>query len=466
MTHDAIIVGGGLAGLTTGVHLAGLGRRPLVLEQGADERYPCNSRFAGGIVHIAQKDIAAPAAEILAAIDALTGGAAETALSPVMAAEGGRALQWLRGQGAKFVKGGALEFMRWVLAPPRPRRPGLDWQGRGPDVLLRTLTARLEALGGTIERGARARELVVEGGRVTGLVTERNGVSERRPAAAVVIADGGFQGDAELVRRHISPMPEALFTRGAGTGRGDGLRMAEAAGAALVGMDRFYGHLLGREVFHNAKLWPYPTVDAIAAVSVLVGGDGRRFADEGIGGVYMANELARRADPLDSVVVFDEAVWTGVAADNRYPPCMNPSFVAEGGTVHAAGSLGELAGKLGLPAGALEATLAGYNAAVAGGCTASLTPPRSADRIRPLPIASPPFRAIAVCAGITYTMGGIAIDRDSRVLRADGTGTIAGLYAAGSATGGAEGGPRAAYLGGLAKAAITGLRAAEAIANA
>ena len=34
-------------------------------------------------------------------------------------------------------------------------------------------------------------------------------------------------------------------------------------------MNRFYGHLLGREAFQNEKLWPYPTVDAIARSSIL-----------------------------------------------------------------------------------------------------------------------------------------------------------------------------------------------------
>jgi fumarate reductase flavoprotein subunit len=43
---------------------------------------------------------------------------------------------------------------------------------------------------------------------------------------------------------------------------------------------------------------------------------------------------------------------------------------------------------------------------------------------------------------------------------------IPGLYAAGSCTGGVEGGPRAGYIGGLSKAVITGLRAAEHVAAA
>ena len=61
-------------------------------------------------------------------------------------------------------------------------------------------------------------------------------------------------------------------------------------------------------------------------------------------------------------------------------------------------------------------------------------------------------------------MGGVAIDRDSRVLR-DGGDAIGGLYAAGSSTGGIEGGPHAAYIGGLSKAVITGMRAAEHVAK-
>ena len=60
-------------------------------------------------------------------------------------------------------------------------------------------------------------------------------------------------------------------------------------------------------------------------------------------------------------------------------------------------------------------------------------------------------------------MGGIRVDGASRVLRNDGS-VIAGLYAAGSTTGGLEGGGKAAYIGGLAKAGVQGLLAAESIA--
>jgi len=462
LSGDIVIIGGGLAGLTTANRAAELGLNPTLLEQGGDPQYYCNSRFAGGILHVAFKDLTAAPEEIAASVVRLTGDGEATVNGTVMAEECGRALTWLRAEGARFIKGGSLEFMRWILVPPRPRGAGLDWKGRGPDVLLRRLTANLSERGKSIRLNVRARELIVEDGRVAGVIVENNGVSERIEASAVVITDGGFQANMELIRRFVSPAPEKLLQRGAATGRGDGLMMAEVAGAKLVGMDRFYGHLLGREAFEIEKLWPYPIIDPIAAHSIVVNEDGQRFLDEGMGGVYMANEVAKLDNPLSATVVFDDAVWNGLAADNRYPPCMNPVFVNAGGTVLEAGDLAGLAAQAGLSPEGLAATVAAHNAAI--GESGKWSPARSTNKFTPQPIATAPFRAIPICAGITYTMGGIAIDRDSRAQRPEG-GTIPGLFAAGSASGGMEGGPAAAYLGGLTKAVITGLRAAESASS-
>jgi fumarate reductase flavoprotein subunit len=57
-------------------------------------------------------------------------------------------------------------------------------------------------------------------------------------------------------------------------------------------------------------------------------------------------------------------------------------------------------------------------------------------------------------------MGGITIDAAARVLRPDRA-PIAGLYAAGSNTGGLDGGRACGYAGGLMKAIVFGLLAAE-----
>jgi len=264
-----------------------------------------------------------------------------------------------------------------------------------------------------------------------------------------------------MVGKYISPAPEKVYQRNARTGFGDGIRMAERAGAKLVDLDCFYGHVLHRQVFQNERLWPYPTLDPLAMAGIIVDEHARRFVDEGLGGVYITNAIARLPDPLSATVVFDDRVWNGPGKNWVLGP--NPHLATAGGTVVEADDLADLAAKAGLPADALIATVTDYNLAIENRTLARLQPPRSAGTYTAMPIEVPPFRAVPACAGITYTMGGIAIDANARVLRPDGT-AIAGLFAVGSTTGGFEGGPFIGYAGGLAKATTTGLLAAECIA--
>jgi predicted oxidoreductase len=83
-------------------------------------------------------------------------------------------------------------------------------------------------------------------------------------------------------------------------------------------------------------------------------------------------------------------------------------------------------------------------------------------RVSVAPLNKPPYYAIPLAAGISYTMGGLEIDAQARVISRDGT-PLPGLYAAGSCTGGIEGGPLGGYIGGYLKAVSTALLAADAI---
>jgi fumarate reductase flavoprotein subunit len=262
--------------------------------------------------------------------------------------------------------------------------------------------------------------------------------------------------------------------RNAQTGQGDALRMAEAIGAKLTGTDRFYGHLLVQEALSNNLLWPYPTIDTLASSSVVVDRSGQRFLDEGMGGVAMANRIAQLEDPLSAMTIFDHAIWESAGKLEFTPP--NPHLPECGGTLTKAASLDELARAMDVPADALTETIAAYNNAVQTDKVESLQPGRTPGRMfgvlrssstrTPLrPIVEPPFYGIRLCAGITYTMGGIAIDARCRVQHRDG-GVIEGLYAAGSCTGGHEGGDVVGYTGGLAKAFSFGFIAGGAMAAA
>jgi len=456
MTNDLVVIGGGIAGLVCALRAAERGLRVLVLEKGTDPRYPCNARWSGGIIHIAYTDPKDAADTLRAAIARNTEGATDPELADVLIEHVSPTIDWLRSHGARFIRAGLATWQNWMLAPPRPLVGGIDWAGRGPDVLLRQLGEKLAAHGAAFRLGARAVSLRMADGRCIGVILDGG---EEIAASAVLIADGGFQSNLDMLRNHITPHPEKIKQRGAATGMGDGLRMALDAGAASTELDKFYGHLLSRSAMQgNDKVWPYPELDGVATAAIVVTEAGERFTDEGQGGIAMANALARAENPMGATIICDSAIWDGPGKSARIPA--NPQVERGGGTIHRADTLAGLAGKAGLPEAALEQTVAAYNAACASGGLGGLTPARRADKYTPMPIMKAPFLAIPVCAGITYTMGGIAIDGHARVRHRDG-GIIPGLYAAGSATGGIEGGKLAGYIGGLSKAATFGFRAAE-----
>ena len=471
--YDLIIVGAGLAGLVAGNRAAELGLKPLVLEKGRDELYLCNSRFTGGFFHLCFESLHRPPNVLKDVLRRRMRGVARDELIDAVANDASRAVEWLRENGAEFVKSGPEGWKNTVLSPVAMRETGLHWEGRGGDVLLQRLGNSLTTRGGVLQRGVCVKHLLMEKGRCVGVEVD-GAMSGPLRAKAVVLADGGFQADLDRLRRGISSQPERLVQRNAKSGSGDGVRMAEAVGAKLVNMDSFYGHLLHIDAMRSDQLWPYPMIDWIATSALLVDGQGERFSDEGEGGVFLANAVAKSENPLGNVVVFDEAIWQSAGRLGMLP--CNPHLEQAGAEVITAPDLQTLAQKLDMPIDKLQATVNAFNKACEDGSFDQMVPPRSAktdDQIEEgervlgrsaamLPIKVAPFRAIRIAAGITYTTGGILTDKDGHVLDLSEN-QIPGLFAAGSTTGGLEGGAHAGYTGGLSKSAVFALRAAEQI---
>ena len=276
--------------------------------------------------------------------------------------------------------------------------------------------------GGALTRGAKAKSLMVEGGKCVGVAGEHNGAAHEWRARAIVIADGGFQCNPEMLKQYVTKEPARLKQRNGGTAFGDGLRMAMALGAAITGKNRFYGHVLSRDALTNDNLWPYPYLDALVTAGIVINQQGLRFTDEGRGGVAVANAVAGLDDPFAGLCVFDHAIWEGPGKNGLI--AANPHLAREGATMHQADDLDALAAKTGVPAAALKATVAAYNAALSSSDAAEVVsvsngPERYAKKYKPLPIIKAPFYAVPMVSGITYTMGGIAINDKSQALRAD-----------------------------------------------
>lgn len=468
MRGDVIIVGGGLAGLVSACRISELGLKAIVLEQGADATYLCNTRVTGGVVHFAAESLTEPADFLADKVVRITDGFVDRHLIGVLANDARRALDWISAQGVRFGRISPLPRHQWVFAPLRMARSGLDpagWKGRSGDATMGALTSIIRKRGSEIHLGTKACSLLFEGKRCVGVeAIGPNSQAVRFAGRAVILADGGFQADDDLVRRFISKRPERVQRRNAGTGTGDAVRMLESAGAKLVGMKYFYGHLLSRDAMKQDNLWPYPGLDSLATAGIVVNSRGERAFDEGLGGVYLSNAIAWADDPLDYWAIFDEAIWSGPGRVELFLIGANPGLVNSKGTMFQADSLSALEQKAGFEVGAIERAAAAYNEAVAGGALASLPVKRSTHLFEAMPLRKPPFYAVPMCSGLTFTMGGAAVDENMQVLRADNS-AISGLYAAGKSAGGLEGGEPVGYVGGLSLGLITGLRAAEAIAR-
>lgn len=465
MSYDVVTIGGGFSGLVTACRAAELGLRAAVLEARTEDRYPCSSRYTTGVTNVMGRAILSEPDVLYKAIMDGSSPKANPALARAFADNGQRTIDWLRTQGGRFVQK-ALQHDQpgqQVLAPPRRLMAGLDWEGRGGDFLMRTLEEKLGTRGGAVLRGTRVEAIVVENGACAGVDAVQNGQPVRIAARAVVVADGGFAANSEMVAKYITPRADRVVARVGPGAKGDGIRMAEKAGAAIGGFGEFYGHVHHRNAMTNARLWPYPHLDAVAEVSILVGPDGKRFTDEGMGGVCQANGIARLPDPLSAFLIMDDAQWQIEPKLTTTVAC-NPAMVSAGGELITAADLDVLANCIGLPQAALAQTVREHNGAVGSGDFSKLAVPRSVKKHRPMPIATPPFHAVRLCAGVTGTMGGVVIDPHAQAQKQAG-GAFPGLYAVGTTVAGLEGGPRAGYVGGLSKAFILGLLAAEHMAS-
>ena len=441
---DVAVVGGGLAGWVAARRARELGARVLLLERSGRRPGWGNSMISGGALHAAFGPPGTPPDELLAKVVAATDGETDSSVARAWARNGARAVDWIAGHGGRVVTDGPAPHRAAVLAPVRATEPGLRHAGQGVPVLLRELSRGFGTAGGLVWRPARVRALSRQG-ELWRLAVDADTGPSWVMARAVVLADGGFQADPALLRRFVGT--DRVRLRATRTGTGDGLRMGLSVGAATVHMRGLYGHLLVREALRDGRLWPYPILDLLAEVGLVVDRDGRRIVDEGHSGVTTTNAVAWSTSPDACWLVFDDSAWRTEGREGVCAP--NPYLLESGATVLRDDSIDELARRAGLDPLALSATVGEVRAGRG-------TPPRTGT----LKAHRAPFYAVPLIAGVTFTLGGLRVDGDARVLDTAG-GVIPGLYAAGGTMGGLHGGPRAGYVGGLLEAAVFGLLAGE-----
>ena len=223
---------------------------------------------------------------------------------------------------------------------------------------------------------------------------------------------------------------------------GDGIILAEHAGAALVDMKQIQAHptaapdgtLISESVRGDG--------------GILINAEGKRFTNELLTrDVVSAAELKQPG--RFAWVFWDDATRKSAKLMDSY---ISMGLAVKGNTV------AEIAKAMNVPAAELEATLKAYAAGKAAGKDAF----GRADM--PQAMQTAPFFAVKVQPAVHHTMGGVRINEKAQALTADGK-VIPGLWAAGEVTGVTHGTNRLggnAYTDIIVFGRIAGKAAAEA----
>lgn len=278
-----------------------------------------------------------------------------------------------------------------------------------------------------------ATDLILDDNKVVGVAAVKKDGTEVTLHADknVVLATGGFASNIDMIKEYNNYWPEIadVPSDAAATCNGDGILMAQQAGANLVGMG--YVQMLPTTA--------YP--DGVAGLQgnskLFINKEGKRFV----------NESAER-DVLSAAGLSQTDGMFYCVADANYLSNRTWEQVygweAKGYLAYA-DTLEEAAEKMGLNPATVRETIDRFNSFVDN--EEDLDFGRYSFKGK---VETAPFIIIAMSPAYHHTMGGVQIDAQCHVLNTEGN-IIEGLYAAGEVCGGVHAGNR---LGGNAIADV------------
>lgn len=422
LRYDVLVIGGGNAALCAAINARRAGASVLVLEgaskfyRGGNTRHTRNLRCA----HDEGNEVLTgpyPEEEFWDDLLRVTGGETDEELARHTIAESKELWDWMNANGVRFQQplGGTLSL----------GRTNAFFLGGGR-AMLNGLYRTAESLGVEIRYDAEVTALEIEDGRFAAARVRQGDGEARVEAMALVAAAGGFEANIEWLKEYWGPRAENFLIRGTPNNRGSVLRMLLDAGVQPIG-DPTQCHAVAIDA--RAPKFDGGIITRLDCIvfGIVVNKNGERFYDEGEDFWPKRYAIWGRlvADQPDQLgyILFDSKVR------GEFMPSLYPAIEAD--------SIGELAGKLGIDPAALDATVAGFNAAVRPGAfdptvlddcrTEGLTPPKSHWAQK---LDTPPYFGYPVRPGITFTYLGTRVNRDARMIMADGT-PSANMFAAG-----------------------------------
>src|SRR6478735_7935642 len=298
----------------------------------------------------------------------------------------------------------------------------------GGQALIARLAALYVAAGGEIRTNLPVTGLVVDDQRVVGVATmSPEGPVVINARRGVLVAAGGFEGNAALRSEHGVPGDVAWTMAPRETNTGEPIQAGIAIGAAadFRGVGWFCPGLEQPDGGGSFTLG--------FRSGLMVDASGNRYANECLPYDRFGREMANAADRIPSWFVFDSREGGRLPAIAM--PEGDPAEHLAAGTWVRADTVEELAERIGVPADALTATVERFNGFCAAGVDEDFG--RGTDEydtfftggVGPTPCDQAPFYAARFVLSDLGTKGGLVTDAAGRVLRPDGS-AITGLYAA------------------------------------
>ena len=443
-----VIVGAGGAGLAAAAAAAEAGARDIVvLEKGSEPGG--NTALSAGLFAVGspaqrRKGIDVPVEEVFSEKMTYANWRVDPRLTRVCIERSGEMVRWLEAKGMYFDS--VIEFLREGEAPKVFHLFSPGPSGFIGKRITDTLTEESRGHGARVLTGTAAKQLLLDDlGRVWGLSATRGDEPLEITASVVVLATGGFGANRELLNRYF-PGHGDVFTKGCPEVTGDGLVMAEQAGAVID----------DNKVLLVTGPHHYPWSHGLSLLVrrpdvLLVNSLGERYSAETLFLDFhteAGNALSRQPGMI-CYALLDRVVKDGLLQRREIVSGMEREAGGAGawldeldrelqagverGTVKKADSWEGLAALLGCDPEALRGTVDTYNRHCDGGHDDEF---QKEPRFL-LPLRVPPFYAVLGRQGFDTTLGGIKIDERTRVIGRRGA-AIPGLYAAGDCASGWE----------------------------
>ncbi|CAN7611929.1 FAD-dependent oxidoreductase [Phenylobacterium sp. LjRoot225] len=331
---------------------------------------------------------------------------------------------------------------------------GKHWVTAGAALQGRMLQAALKA-GVDVRIETPVRELIVEGGKVLGVVAEKDGKPWRVGARLGVLVNAGGFAQNQAMRDKYMPGTRSEWSNTPEGDTGELHVELERIGGVLAQMDQMVGYQTSRSpTFATDYVKPAGQSLTGRPGAILVDQTGVRYLNEGGSYELFCETMLKRNETVPAVpswAIFDQTyaeeyqVSGGWVGKHKKPPGW-----AETGYLKQGETIEELATKIAVDPAVLRATISRWNSFVDKGVDEDFgRGAREYDKWlgdpfhRPNPslgrIDHAPYYAVEMVPGDVSTYGGVLIDTKARVLTADGA-PIEGLYACGVTTASIMGG--------------------------